>query len=172
MTEEEVRRIYDDTIDALYGYVSRRCGGDRELAEDITQEAWLRAVRDWARKGIPREPIAWLTRVARNVLLNHLRRKGTVQIESVSARDILAAVDENSVNDSAEIAAAVGSAMSRLPLAQAGLLEAFHFEQRKVGQIAESLGMTERAVEGRLRRARENLRKHLEADLKANGGFI
>ena len=57
ITEDELRRIYGETIDALYGYVSRRCGGQRELAEDVTQETWLRAVRDWRRNGVPDNPL-------------------------------------------------------------------------------------------------------------------
>src|SRR5258705_1179575 len=75
ITEEQLRRIYADTIDTLYGYTSRRCGGQRELAEDVTQEVWLRAVRDWRRTGSPDNPLAWLTTVARNLILNHLRRR-------------------------------------------------------------------------------------------------
>jgi DNA-directed RNA polymerase specialized sigma24 family protein len=38
LTEDQLRGIYRGTIDRLYGYVSRRCGGDRSLAEDVTQE--------------------------------------------------------------------------------------------------------------------------------------
>lgn len=36
--------MYRQTIRPLYAYVSRRCGGDRALAEDVVQETWLRAV--------------------------------------------------------------------------------------------------------------------------------
>jgi RNA polymerase sigma-70 factor, ECF subfamily len=61
ISEDLLRQIYRDTIDPLYGYVSRRCGGVRELAEDVTQEAWLRAVRDWRRSGVPDNPMGWLT---------------------------------------------------------------------------------------------------------------
>ena len=46
ISEDELRRTYRETIDALCAYVSRRCGGERELAEDITQEVWLRAVHE------------------------------------------------------------------------------------------------------------------------------
>ena len=41
----------DATLRVLYGYVSRRSGGQRELAEDITQETFLRATRVWQRTG-------------------------------------------------------------------------------------------------------------------------
>jgi RNA polymerase sigma factor (sigma-70 family) len=71
---------------------------------------------------------------------------------------------------SAEIAAVVCHALARLPAAQALLLEAFHFEDRGVSQIAERFGLSERAVEGRLRRARQRLRRELESVMEFAGG--
>ena len=171
VTEAQVRQIYAETIDALYGYASRKCEGDRALAEDVTQETWLRAVRDWPHKGVPENPLAWLTAVARNLLLNHLRRRGSVSLDSVSPREILDAVDNDTVADSEEIAAAVRGALQRLPSGQAQLLEAFHYKRTRVAQIAVDLGLSERAIEGRLRRARESLRRELELTLKTEGDW-
>ena len=89
--------------------------------------------------------------------------------DSVPAADIPSAVEDGETARSEEIATAVGHAMSRLPDAEARLLEAFHFENRRVAQIAEGAGISERAVEGRLRRARERLKREIEAVLKAQG---
>jgi RNA polymerase sigma factor (sigma-70 family) len=66
----------------------------------------------------------------------------------------------------------VSHALARLPEQQAQLLEAFHYDRIKVSQIAQTFGMSERAVEGRLRRARERLRRELEAVWKAQGGLV
>src|SRR6476620_8785471 len=95
VTELHIRRIYAETIDALYAYVSRRCGGVREIAEDVTQEAWLRAVRAWARDGIPDIPLAWLKTVARNHLLNDLRRREAISLDSMSADEVLSAIEHD-----------------------------------------------------------------------------
>jgi RNA polymerase sigma-70 factor (ECF subfamily) len=171
ISETQIRRIYHDTIDALYVYVSRRCGGVREVAEDVTQETWLRAVRAWARDGIPEIPLAWLKTVARNYLLNDLRRREPVSLDSISADEVLAAIEHDDASDSAEIASLMTHALARLPASEAGLLEEFHFERFKVAQLAEKYGISERAVEGRLRRARERLRGELEITLKENGGI-
>ncbi len=162
VTESHITELYRATIDALYGYVSRKCGGERQLAEDVTQEAWLRAVREWPRTGVPDNPLAWLTTVARNLLLNHLRRRDAVSIDTVPPADVLAAMERDAVSESTEIAAIVSRALARLPAHEACLLEAFHFERCRVAQLAERLGISERAVEGRLRRARERLRRELE----------
>lgn len=46
-----------------------------ELAEDVVQEAFLRATREWAFHGIPENPSGWLRRVARNLAIDHLRHQ-------------------------------------------------------------------------------------------------
>jgi RNA polymerase sigma-70 factor (ECF subfamily) len=171
ITEDELRRLYADTIEPLYRYVSRRCGGQRELAEDVTQEVWLRAVRDWRRNGPPANPLAWLTTVARNLILNHLRRREGVSLDNLSKDDVLTAVENNTVSDSAEIARIVNEALARLPKGEAQLLESFHYDRHKTAQLAQAYGTSERAIEGRLRRARERLRRELESTFKAIRGL-
>lgn len=167
-SEERILATYRETIDALYRYVSRNCGGDRTLAEDVTQETWLRAVREWRKKGPPDEPMAWLTTVARNLLASYFRRHRPAQLD-VSAADLLAALDDGRAKESTQLSAVVCHALARIPSAQAQLLEAFHFEDRRMSQIAATLGLSERAVEGRLRRARQSLRRELESILKITG---
>jgi RNA polymerase sigma-70 factor (ECF subfamily) len=171
VADDEIRAVYRGTIDALYGYVSRRCGGDRQLAEDITQETWLRAVRAWHRKGLPREPIAWLKTVAHNLICNEFRRAVPVSLDGVSPDEMLDAVEDGRAHDSADLATIVNRALARLPKDHARLIEAFHYERRKVAQIAETFGISERAVEGRLRRAREQLKRELATALAADGGL-
>lgn len=169
-TEERIVAVYRETIDALYAHVSRCCYGDRALAEDVTQETWLRAVREWRRKGPPDRPLAWLITVARNLLASYYRRKRPAQLDSVSPDEVLEAFEDGRAAHSAEIASVVCHALARLPDAEGRLLEAFHFEDRRVAQIAEGWGLSERAVEGRLRRARQRLRRELEAVMEFEGG--
>jgi RNA polymerase sigma-70 factor (ECF subfamily) len=169
-TDERILAVYRETIDELYAYVSRSCYWDRTLAEDVTQETWLRAVRDWRRKGPPDRPLAWLITVARNLLASYYRRRRPAPLDSVSPGEVLAALDDGRAAASAEIASVVGHALARLPATEARLLEAFHFEDRRIAQIAEGCGLSERAVEGRLRRARQRLRRELEAIMGCQGG--
>ena len=169
-TEARILAVYGETIDALYAYVSRGCFGDRTLAEDVTQETWLRAVREWRRKGPPDKPLAWLITVARNLLASSYRRRRPVPLDSVSPAEVLAALDTGRPAESAAVTAVVCQALTRLPAEQAELLEAFHFEDRHVAQIAEASGLSERAIEGRLRRARQRLRREVESVMRFEGG--
>ena len=162
-TEDGIRQVYRETIDDLYGFVSRRCDGDRDLAEDVTQETWLRAVKAWRSDSMPERPLAWLCTVAARLLSNHFRRRAAVSLED-GVGDTVPGPDQQAAHEAAASRTLVERAMARLPLLQARLLEAFHYERRSVGEIAATLGLTERGVEGRLRRAREKLRHEIEID--------
>lgn len=61
----------------LHGALIRLLGiSHLALAEDIAQEAMLRALRSWAIGGIPPNPSAWITRVAVNLAKDALRHQG------------------------------------------------------------------------------------------------
>lgn len=130
----------------------------------------MRAVRSWSQVGIPDKPLAWLMTVARNLMLNERRRLSPLPLESVDVNDIVASAGGQD-SDAMEIAAVVTSALQRLPARQRRLIEAFHFERCSTSHLARALDLSERAIEGRLRRARRNLRRELEAALGAEGGL-
>jgi RNA polymerase sigma-70 factor (ECF subfamily) len=142
--------------------VSRRVGGDRALAEDLVQDTWLRAVDDWRAHGLPREPLAWLTRVARNTLVSYFRRIRPEPVDP-AVLDAIAREDAPGVVwDEPDTASAITWGVARLRRSHAEVLEEFYFAGRSVRDIARSQGLSERAVEGRLRRARAKLRTVLE----------
>ncbi len=168
LTEAELVRIYREHTGPLYAYVSRRAGGDAALAEDIVQETWLRAVTSWPRRGIPDQPPAWLIRVARNLLVSHFRRKRPQSVDPTE----LALEHDRLRPDTPWAAALVAWGLSRMRRRQAALIEAFHFEGKSTREIAAEYGLSERAVEGRLRRARQNLEQHLRPYLSTEGGYL
>jgi predicted RNA polymerase sigma factor len=43
-------------------------------AEDVVQETLVRALQTWPYYGIPRNPSAWITQVAKNLALDLIRR--------------------------------------------------------------------------------------------------
>lgn len=52
--------------------------GDFDLAEDAVQEAFAVALERWPRDGVPANPGAWITTVARNKALDRLRREANL----------------------------------------------------------------------------------------------
>jgi RNA polymerase sigma-70 factor (ECF subfamily) len=59
---------------------------DVDLAEDAVQEAFVVALRRWPRDGVPANPGAWITTVARNRALDRLRRerRGAEKLEELA----------------------------------------------------------------------------------------
>ena len=166
-SEDDIRKVYRETVDDLFAFVSRRCDGDRELAEDITQETWLRAVKAWRADGLPERPLAWLSTVSARLLLNFRRRPASQRLDDGSGDTVPAPTPES--DEGAERDSLMRRAMARLPALQKQLLRAFHFERRSVAEIAAGMGISERGVEGRLRRARQKLRREIESDRGAPG---
>lgn len=123
------------------------------------QETWLRALGDWHRKGVPREPMAWLTKVASNLLASYYRR---MRPRLRAASELLPG-DDVTAAKSPEMAAMLHLAIEKLRPRQAWLIEAFHFDGKALAEIAGELGISERAAEGRIRRAREALKAQLGA---------
>ena len=57
--------------------VTRRLGPEcLDLAEEVTQDALVRALELWPYQGVPVDPEAWLFRVAQNRARDQLRRTG------------------------------------------------------------------------------------------------
>jgi len=61
-------------VAALIGHLGVR---QWQLAEDVAQEALVRALQTWPYRGIPDNPAAWLTQTAKNLALDALRRERT-----------------------------------------------------------------------------------------------
>ena len=170
MEEATLVSTYQELVRPLYAYVSRRCGGDRSLAEDVTQEAWLRAVAAWKKSGLPDNPLAWLKTVSKNLLLNYYRRAPMISMDALPNDWEERVLGEGIGKENSDHAAAVSWGLARLRPGQARLIEAFHLDGQRVKDIATELGLSERAVEGRLRRARLDLRKKLEPLVGTEGG--
>jgi RNA polymerase sigma-70 factor (ECF subfamily) len=54
-----------------------------QLAEDVVQEALIKALELWPHRGVPANPSAWLIEVARNRALDALRRESSLAAKSV-----------------------------------------------------------------------------------------
>jgi RNA polymerase sigma-70 factor, ECF subfamily len=55
--------------------------GDFDLAEEAVQEAFVVALERWPADGVPDNPGAWITRVARNKAIDRLRRERTLRVK-------------------------------------------------------------------------------------------
>lgn len=87
---------YAAVVGLVYGLT-----GSREVAEDLTQEAFLRAHRDWGDVGTMHSPGGWVRRVALNLARSRWRRlqaETTTRLRFGSPDQVTAPVPETDVD--------------------------------------------------------------------------
>src|SRR5918996_1999601 len=75
-----VDRLFRDRAGRMVAWLTRVFGpAHLELAEEVVQDALVKALQQWPFAGIPENPAGWLFAVARNRALDVLRRSSSFQ---------------------------------------------------------------------------------------------
>ena len=169
----EARDAFDRCSRAICRYFAVRTAGDEHLVDDLMQQLWLQARRKAYSVRQPNAE-AWLWRVAQNLLRAHWRSRAR-RPQQVPLADPQLAAELARRFDSEELPAEVLArkevrdqlllALTALPGAEQQLLLGHYFLGLTHAALSKEHGISERAVEGRLYRARQLLRdklKHLE----------
>ena len=128
-------------------------------ADDATQEIFLKAWRGLGRLTEPARFAAYVGRIARNHCVDQLRtlrRSKAVSLDAVEL-DVANAADEDV--DRGPLLHKLRSEVGRLPESQREVLLLFYVHQMSYAAMADALGVTEAAVNQRLSRARQTLRR-------------
>ena len=134
--------------------------GSRAGAEDIAQEAFLRAYRDWDRIRSYEHQAAWVRRVAANLATSGLRRR----VVEARALARLAARREPALDPLPAENADFWRAVRALPQRQAQAVALYYLEDRSIAQTAVVLDCAEGTVRAHLAKARRTLARRLRLD--------
>lgn len=157
--------------ESLVGFFYRNTH-DIQLAEDLSQETLLR-VHNQAWDYLPRQKFrGWLFRVARNLLIDNVRRQShdaLVQAVKGSAReeqDPLARLvgqiaTPEEVAGQNELSRIVGDLLDEIPEDQRLTFTLHHFAELPLAEVAEIMDTNVATSKSRLRLAREKLREKL-----------
>lgn len=104
---------------------------------------------------------AWLTAITRNTALNHARRASGSSAEELSESTPSPDPTPEETLLKKERQEALKTALNRLSYKDRLLFYRKYYYRQSTAQIAAELGMTERAVEGKLYRVKKQLRKSL-----------
>jgi len=139
----------------IYGYVRSILKDDHE-AEDVTQQVFAKlmtSIQKHDDRGIPF--FAWLSRLARNVAIDHLRANRLIPT------DTLFDPDQHTTAD-LDRPLIVRAALDTLPDEQREVVILRHVVGLTPGQIADRMGRSESSVHGLHHRGRRALRQELE----------
>lgn len=165
----DVSRVLAGDVHAFEGIVRRWQGPlvnmawrycrDRGRAEELAQEAFVRAWRGLATWRRESSFSTWLFALASNVYRNDLKRFPAVNLpieeiaEPSQAAGQHAQIEEQSQND------LIRRAVLALPIRYREPVVLFYFHDKDVAAAARTMGLPEGTVKARLSRARELLRR-------------
>jgi RNA polymerase sigma-70 factor, ECF subfamily len=147
-------REYPTVVGLLQGLLCSRI-----VAEELAQEAFLVAYRDWDRVSGLDNPRAWVRKVALNQRGSFLRAYHRQQ-----ARERASAVHlEDDTIKLADEHAQVWAAIRTLPPSQAQVIALHYYEDYSVAQIAAALGRAPGTIKAQLHQGRRKLARLLGA---------
>jgi RNA polymerase sigma-70 factor (ECF subfamily) len=167
---ELVQRYQASVFNVCYRLV-----GERREAEDLTQEAFIRAYQRFDLYDVERPIGPWVRRVAANLCLNRLQSQQAGRIsldeerELEDEQDRATPVDADrpldnpeALRQQAETAEAVRQALLSLPPHYRVVVELRHFQELSYAEIADLLKIPISDVKSHLFRARQLLAKRLK----------
>ena len=132
--------------------------GDPEIAQDIAQEAFLRAFGRFANMRKPSSFSTYLKTTIVNLTRKHFRRRGLerLYLERLRARPVQHVAPPN-----VEQRQVVTQALLKVPERQRAALVLHYYEDMPEYQVAELLGVSEQAARSLVARGRKTLREEL-----------
>src|SRR5437667_6352121 len=162
--------------------IMRHLVGNKEEAEDLAQEVFLRVYRNRKKYRPTAKFSTWLFTIANNLALNALRsrqRKPVVPLDVRDSGPLGPRPAEQLVRDRGgqpgqrlqqqELAAVIQKALEGLNERQRAAVVLNKFEDMNYAEIAEVMNLTTKAVKSLLSRARSNLREALKDYIYMDG---
>ena len=150
---DEFDAFFDKYYSGMVRSLTLICG-DRELANDAVQDAFIRAFARWDRIRRYDRPDAWVRRVAINRSRDHFRasrRRRTYEERAAVAESIESAEQRTDDRDQLRLA------LADLPRRQRTAVTLYYLEGLDVAAVAQSMKITSGAVKYHLSRGRERL---------------
>jgi RNA polymerase sigma factor (sigma-70 family) len=164
--EEAFREFHARYFDRLYQFLLVISRGRVHEAQEALQETLLRVAR-YAREFQTEDAFwCWLKRVARSAARDGGRKRSRyfAFLENFALRRPTA--PQNGSDESLQLRSLLNETLDEMPLEDRRLIEGKYLDGAAVRELSESAGLTDKAVESRLLRARRQLRERLLKKLK------
>ncbi len=169
---ETFDKIYKSFSKPLYGFIAKRLGRSEETVEEIVEETFVAAWKGWNTFRHKSSYFTWLCRIALNKIADYYHdqineNSGII----VPLLDSMTHIDTSTLSPEESLALkelrqSVNNCLNLLPYEKRRLLWFKYWEYLSYEQIGKILGISERAVEGRLYRAKEEFAEVWEKNRK------
>lgn len=160
MTQEEFKNIFDTHFTGVRNYIYYR-SGDQDLATDVAQEALITL---WEKKsGLVNGNIkALLYKIAGDILISQLRKRNVAMRYKAKNIDEQFNESPDELLQYKELLTNYERALEALPEKQRTVFLLSRMDGLKYFEIADTLGVSVKAVEKRMKNALEYLRKVID----------
>ena len=150
----------------IYAYLIRMLR-DPELAADLTQDAFIKAYRNYNVLEKPENARAWLYQIAHRVALDHIRRQKIIRFLPWTGESHGSAPSTERLVMDAHLSGDLQRALARIPERQRAALLLAEIHDLTGLELAAALGVSHVAARALLTRARESLRQALAVERQA-----
>ncbi len=158
MTRERFISLVRAEQESLRRFLLALCSGDGALADDIAQDALVRAyVASGSFLGLSKFN-TWLFRIAYNCYIDHCRKPRPEQLAEEEAAGILSP----DASDAGFRYQQLYQALDRLPQKEKAAIALFYFEDRSIKEISSILDIPQGTVKYQLSMGRQHLKKYIQ----------
>lgn len=151
----------------IYAYLLRMLR-EPELAADLTQDAFMKAYRNYDTLERPENARAWLYQIAHRVALDEIRRRKIIRFLPWTGESPGSSPSAERLVMDAHLSGDLQRALARIPERQRAALLLVELHDLTGVELAAALGVSHVAARALLTRARENLRQALATERAAD----
>ncbi|MCF3648656.1 RNA polymerase sigma factor [Synoicihabitans lomoniglobus] len=164
LEEDAYRRFFHEYFPRLRAYAHRLTQGNTILADDVTQDTFLRVVRHIRPINSSEELWCWLVLLSRCAFLDAVRKERRY-LSLLHNYEIDAEIQSSPSRNTIEGHEALSAALRRLHQRERQMLLAKYRDDETNHSIARSHGLSPKAVESRLSRIRAKLKTILPSSI-------
>ena len=158
MTQERFISLVRTEQEPLRRFLLSMCNGDSALADDIAQDALVRAyVASGSFMGLSKFS-TWLFRIAYNCFIDHCRKAHADEVPEEEAAGVIG----SDSSDSRFMYQQLYQALERIPEKERAAIALFYFEDRSIREISVILGMPQGTVKYHLSLGRTHLKQYIQ----------
>jgi len=161
---KKFEKIIDHYKNRLYGYIFRQVK-NKEDAEDILQEVFIKVYRKLDLYDPEQNFTSWIVTICRNTVMDHFRRK-TPDNELIDHIDLVDQETPERVFMAGTFSKLLDNKIDQLPGKYRDLILLKYFEDQSYDEIALTLGIPKNQVKWQLHQARKKLMGLAETEVK------
>lgn len=153
--------FYETYVERIYKFVFYRVGGNKALAQDLTQDVFLKAFEAFDRYDPTLSQVSWLYTIARNHLINdHAKRRPGVDLEEIEGT-LWASEDGRKVFAQQHDEQKLLEALNKIPSEDAKLIQMKYLEGWSFDDLEEVFHKKSGALRVQAIRALKKVKQHL-----------